>query len=66
MSVDIQRLRQHEDSLTVVKGCVATLLRSWDRLSEEEREDLLQAALTKTEFLVYLFEEEVAPLELNP
>ena len=66
MTTEVDRLQRHEDSLTVVKGCVATLLNNWDRLTEKDREQLLQAALRKTEDLVLMFEEDVAPLRLDP
>jgi len=65
MAADIERLQRHEDSLTVVRGCVATLLKSWDRISEKDRQVLLEAALKKTEDLVTLLEEDVAPLRLK-
>lgn len=61
----MHRLQRHEDSLTVVKGCVTTLLNNWQRLSESDRRVLLQAALRKTEDLVLLFEEDVATFELD-
>jgi len=63
MLSDTHRLQRHEDDLTVVKGCVTTLLNNWERLTEGDRQVLLQAALRKTEDLVLLYEEDVATFE---
>lgn len=63
-AIDLDRLQKREDSLTVVRGSLATVLAHWDRLSESERHDLLQAALDKTESLVALYSEDVAELHL--
>lgn len=59
---DPDRLNRQEDALTVVKGCLATVIHYWDRLGDKERSELLQVALDKTDELVAMFEEEVAPL----
>jgi hypothetical protein len=65
MAADIDRLQRHEDSLTVVRGCVATLLQHWDKISDKDRNELLEAALKRADILVDLFEEDVAPLRLE-
>lgn len=61
---DPDRLNRQEDALTVVKGCLATVIQFWDRLGDKERSELLHVALDKTDELVAMFEEDVAPLRL--
>lgn len=61
-AVYLDRVNQREDSLTVVQGCLATVLTQWDRLSATERHELLEIALHKTERLVDLYTEDIAPL----
>ena len=64
-AIDLDRLQRREDSLTVIQGCLATVLAHWDRLSGVERHELLQLALTKTERLVDIYTEEVENLRLG-
>ncbi len=64
-AIDLDRMQTREDSLTVIQGCLATVLAHWDRLGESERHDLLQLALAKTERLVDIYTEEVALLHLS-
>jgi len=61
---DRDRLNRQEDALTVVKGCLATVIHFWDRLGDKERTELLSIALEKTDELVTMFEDEVAPLRI--
>lgn len=61
---DLDRLHRQEDALTVVKGCLATVIHFWDRLGDKERTELLSVALEKTDQLVAMFEDEVAPLRV--
>lgn len=53
------RILRQEDALTVVKGCLATVLHFWDRLGDNERRELLDVALEKTDQLVTMFEEDL-------
>lgn len=62
MGIDPIRLQSQEDSLTVIRGSVAVVMRYWDRLEEKDRQELLSAALKKVEHLVSLYEDDVAPL----
>ena len=61
---ELEWLQQEEDSLTVVQGCLATVLTHWDRLTGRERTELLQIALDKTQRLVDIYAHDVAPLRL--
>ncbi|MDQ4064851.1 MAG: hypothetical protein M3161_02265 [Actinomycetota bacterium] len=61
---DVERLRQREDSLTVVQGCLATVLTHWDRLTGHERTQLLEIALDKTHRLIDIYSQDVAALRL--
>ncbi len=63
-ATDLERLMQREDSLTVVHGCLATVLENWDRLTSRERNELLRIALDKTQNLVDFYNEDVAFLRL--
>ncbi|HEV3473305.1 MAG TPA: hypothetical protein VG408_08925 [Actinomycetota bacterium] len=64
IEVDPSHINQQEDALTVVKGCLATVLHFGDRLGDTERDELLRVALVKTDELVTMFENEIAPLRI--
>ena len=61
---DPDRVHRQEDALTIVKGCLSTVIHYWDRLADKERSELLQVALEKTDELVGLFEDDVATLRI--
>jgi K+-sensing histidine kinase KdpD len=50
--------------LTVVKGCVETVLANWDELDRSERDELLGAALNSAEELVVSVEALEARLQV--
>ena len=49
--------------ITVIKGCVETVLSRWDELGPGQREELLSAALQGTDHLVVSLEALEARLE---
>lgn len=64
LRLESNRILRQEDALTVVKGCLATVLHFWDRLGEGERRELLNAALENTDQLITMFDEDLAPLRV--
>lgn len=64
MEINLARFQRQEDSLTVVRGSVATVLNHWDRLDDALKQTLLQTALEKVEDLVEILEEQAGPHRL--
>ena len=50
--------------ITVIKGCVETVLSRWDELSPVQRKELLSAALQATDHLVVSLEALEARLDV--
>lgn len=65
MEIHMDSMQHREDCLTVVRGCVATVIAYWDRLDDSMKKTLLETALDKTEDLVRNLEEDVAPLRIS-
>lgn len=64
MEIDIDSVHHRESCLTVVRGCIATVIAHWERLDEGLKRTLLETALEKTEELVRNLEEDVKPLRV--
>lgn len=65
MEVRFDSLERRENSLTVVRGCLGTVLMHWDRLDDAMKKTLLETALEKTVALVRNLEEDLRPLRVN-
>lgn len=65
MEINTDSMERRENGLTVVRGCVGTVLAYWDRLDEGTKKTLLEIALEKVEDLVRNLEEDVAPLRIS-
>jgi hypothetical protein len=65
MEISADSVREREDCLTVVRGCVGTVVAHWDRLDEAMTKTLLETALEKIEDLVINLEHDVAPLRIS-
>jgi hypothetical protein len=65
MEIDLISVQHRENCLTVVRGCVATVIAHWERLDEDMKKTLLETALEKTEDLVRNLEDDVRPLRLS-
>ena len=65
MEIQLESVERRENSLTIVRGCVATVLNHWDRLDETAKKTLLSTAIDKVEDLVRNLEEDVAPLRVS-
>ena len=61
MEIGMDSLQQREDRLTVVRGCVGTVIAHWDRLGDGMRRTLLDTAMDKIEDLVRNLEDDLAP-----
>ncbi len=57
--------QQRENALTVVRGCVGTVLQHWSRLDDAMKKTLLENALEKTEALVRILENDLKPLRIS-
>lgn len=64
IELDQDRINRQEDALTVVKGSLATVIHFRDRIGNNEHYELLAVALEKTDQLIAMFEDEVAPLRI--
>ncbi len=58
-------IQRRENALTVVRGCIGTLLMQWDRLDEPMKKTLLETALDKTVTLVRNLEDDLRPLRIS-
>ena len=65
MEIGMDSVQQREDRLTVVRGCVGTVLANWDRLDEGMRKTLLGTAMSKIEDLVRNLGDDLAPLRIS-
>lgn len=64
MEIEIQldSVHERENALTVVRGCLGTVMANWDRLDEGMKKTLLQTGLQKVEDLVRNLEQDVQAL----
>lgn len=64
MEIEIQldSVHERENALTVVRGCLGTVMANWDRLDEGMKKTLLQTGLEKVEDLVRNLEQDVQAL----
>ena len=65
MEIQIDSVQDRERYLTVVRGCLGTVVANWDRLDDPMKQMLLQTALDKVEDLVRNLERDVRPLTVN-
>ncbi|MEA2452744.1 MAG: hypothetical protein QOG04_1454 [Actinomycetota bacterium] len=65
MEIQLDSVQERENCLTVVRGCVGTVIANWDRLDDGMKKTLLETALNKTEDLVRNLENDVRPLRLS-
>ena len=59
MEIRPESCQQRENALTVVRGCVGTVLHHWSRLDDAMKKTLLETALAKTVILVRNLEDEL-------
>lgn len=57
------RLEVQGDALTVVRGCLATVLEHWDALPTVQRTELLKMALENAEKLVEIHEADAISID---
>lgn len=65
MEVLPDSVQRRENSLTVVRGCLGTVLMHWDRLDDAMKKTLLETALEKTVALVRNLEEDLRPVRVS-
>lgn len=65
MDIEPDSIQRRENALTVVRGCIGTLLTHWDRLDEAMKKTLLESALDKTVTLVRNLEDDLKPLRIS-
>ena len=65
MEIRPDSFQQRENALTVVRGCVGTVLQQWSRLEDGMKKTLLETALAKTETLVRILEDDLRPLRIS-
>ena len=65
MEIRPESCQQRENALTVVRGCVGTVLQHWGRLDDGMKKTLLETALEKTENLVRILEDDLRPLRVS-
>ena len=65
MNIEPDSIQRRENALTVVRGCIGTLLTQWDRLDEGMKKTLLESALDKTVTLVRNLEDDLKPLRIS-
>lgn len=62
LQIHLDSVHERENSLTVVRGCVGTVLANWDRLEDGMKRSLLQTGLNQVIALVRNLEDDVKPL----
>lgn len=62
LEIHLDSVHERENCLTVVRGCVGTVLANWDRLDDETKKTLLQTGLNGIVALVRNLEDDVEPL----
>ena len=65
MEIRLDSIQRRENALTIVRGCVGTVLQQWGRLDDAMKKTLLETALEKTEVLVRILEEDLKPLRVS-
>jgi hypothetical protein len=65
LEIRLDSVQERENHLTVVRGCLGTVLAHWDRLDEGMKKTLLQTGLDKVEDLVRNLEQDVRPLRAS-
>jgi len=65
MEVRSDSIERRENSLTVVRGCLGTVLMHWDRMDDAMKKTLLETALEKTVALVRNLEEDLRPIRVG-
>ena len=65
MEIRPESCQQRENALTVVRGCIGTVLQHWSRLDDAMKKTLLENALEKTEALVRILENDLKPLRIS-
>ena len=62
IEIHLDSVHERENALTVVRGCLGTVMANWDRLDEGMKKTLLQTGLQKVEDLVRNLEQDVQSL----
>jgi hypothetical protein len=65
LEIQLDSVQERENHLTVVRGCLGTVLAHWDRLDDSMKRTLLQTGLDKVEDLVRNLEHDVRPLTMG-
>jgi len=67
MEIEIQldSVNERENCLTIVRGCLGTVMANWDRLDDGMKKTLLHTGLEKVEALVRNLEDDVKGLREN-
>ena len=65
MEIRPESCQQRENALTVVRGCVGTVLHQWSRLDDAMKKTLLETALGRIEILVHNLEDDLRPLRIS-
>lgn len=64
IEIHLDSVHERENALTVVRGCLGTVMANWDRLDEGMKKTLLQTGLQKVEDLVRNLEHDVQSLRI--
>jgi hypothetical protein len=65
IEIHLDSVHERENCLTVVRGCIGTVIAHWDRLDEGMKKTLLQTSLDKVEDLVRNLEDDVKTLRAS-
>jgi hypothetical protein len=65
IEIEMDSVQERENCLTVVRGCLATVVAHWDRLDEPMKMTLLTTGLDKVEELVRNLEKDVRSLRTS-
>ena len=65
IEIHLDSVHERENCLTVVRGCLGTVIAHWDRLDEDMKKTLLQTGLDKVEDLVRNLESDVRSLRAS-
>ena len=65
IEIHLDSVHERENCLTVVRGCLGTVVSHWDRLDEDSKKTLLQTGLDKVEALVRNLESDVRALRAS-
>ena len=65
IEIRLDSVHERENALTVVRGCLGTVMAQWDRLDEGMKKTLLATGLEKVEDLVRNLEQDVQSLRTS-